>query len=86
MMKQGRVYDEPGTLSCTDAALRDRGLPAGEDTLTGQSTRSTTSTSARRASQPRAGQAGEVNWLDLPDLARLIALRRQILLDDDGRQ
>ena len=84
MIEEGRVYDEPGTLSCTDAALRQRGSAAPEATLTGEPTRSTKSPVPRRALRPGAGQAHEIDWLDLPDLGRVIALRRQLLLDDHG--
>lgn len=66
---QGRVYDEPGSLSCTDAALRDLGLlEAGVPVRKPRS--------PRRGAALQAGQAPAVNWLDLPDLDRLIALRR----------
>lgn len=79
---QGRIYDEPGSLSCTDAALRDLGFLAAEGSQPGRPIRRPRS--PRRDSPPREARARAVNWLDLPDLDRLIALRRRLLLDGDA--
>ncbi|RSV39701.1 hypothetical protein CA233_01810 [Sphingomonas sp. ABOLD] len=84
MVEEGRICDEPGALSCTEAALRKLGYADGEGTSAGTRVRRPKSSQSPGRDLSRAGQSSEVNWLDLPDLDSLIALRRRIVLGADG--